>query len=221
MDRSAIFPYASPEARPEGEPTLSGTSPVGEPTLSWNLALDVRELLSYQFMVNALEAGTIVAVMAGVVGWYMVLRRQSFAGHTVAVMAFPGASGAALAGLPERARLLPGLRPGRADDRTLRPHGQAWAQRRVGRDRCCAGRRPGRRLSLPQPLQRGAGAARVAALRHVRRDRPARCSRWRSSRRSSWARSRSWAGRSCWPRSTPTSPARAGFRCASSTSSSY
>jgi zinc/manganese transport system permease protein len=57
-------------------------------------------VFSYPFMVNALEAGTIVAVMAGVVGWYMVLRRQSFAGHTVAVMAFPGASGAALAGLP-------------------------------------------------------------------------------------------------------------------------
>jgi zinc/manganese transport system permease protein len=73
---------------------------MGEPTLSWNVAFDVRELLSYQFMVNALEAGTIVAVMAGVVGWYMVLRRQSFAGHTIAVMAFPGASGAALAGLP-------------------------------------------------------------------------------------------------------------------------
>ena len=73
---------------------------MGEPTLSWNLLSDARELFSYQFMVNALEAGTIVAVMAGVVGWYMVLRRQSFAGHTIAVMAFPGASGAALAGLP-------------------------------------------------------------------------------------------------------------------------
>jgi zinc/manganese transport system permease protein len=30
----------------------------------------------------------------------MVLRRQSFAGHTLSVMAFPGATGAALAGLP-------------------------------------------------------------------------------------------------------------------------
>jgi zinc/manganese transport system permease protein len=73
---------------------------VGNPILSWNLTSDVHELLEYQFMVNALQAGTIVAVMAGVVGWYMVLRRQSFAGHTIAVMAFPGASGAALAGLP-------------------------------------------------------------------------------------------------------------------------
>jgi zinc/manganese transport system permease protein len=73
---------------------------MGNPTLSWNLVSDVRELLRYQFMVNALQAGTIVAVMAGVVGWYMVLRRQSFAGHTIAVMSFPGAAGAALAGVP-------------------------------------------------------------------------------------------------------------------------
>ena len=50
-------------------------------------------------MVNALEAGTIVAVMAGVVGWFMVLRRQTFAGHTLSVMAFPGAAGALLLGL--------------------------------------------------------------------------------------------------------------------------
>lgn len=71
-----------------------------EPTLSWNLIEDVRELLSYQFMVHALWAGGVVAAMAGVTGWYMVLRRQSFAGHTIAVMSFPGAAGAALAGLP-------------------------------------------------------------------------------------------------------------------------
>jgi zinc/manganese transport system permease protein len=51
-------------------------------------------------MVHALQAGTIVAVLAAVSGWYMVLRRQTFAGHTLSVMAFPGAAGAALAGLP-------------------------------------------------------------------------------------------------------------------------
>jgi zinc/manganese transport system permease protein len=50
-------------------------------------------------MVQALEAGTIVAVMAGAIGWFMVLRRQTFAGHTLAVVAFPGAAAAALAGL--------------------------------------------------------------------------------------------------------------------------
>jgi zinc/manganese transport system permease protein len=68
--------------------------------LSWNLVDDVRQLFSYPFMVNALEAGTIVAVMAGVTGWFMVLRRQTFAGHTLSVIAFPGAAAASLAGMP-------------------------------------------------------------------------------------------------------------------------
>jgi zinc/manganese transport system permease protein len=68
--------------------------------LSWNLVDDVRQLLTFHFMANALEAGTAVAVMAGAIGWFMVLRRQTFAGHTLAVIAFPGAAGASLAGLP-------------------------------------------------------------------------------------------------------------------------
>ncbi|HEY1508007.1 MAG TPA: metal ABC transporter permease [Solirubrobacteraceae bacterium] len=68
--------------------------------LSWNVVDDIRQLFSYPFMVNALEAGTIVAVMAGVTGWFMVLRRQTFAGHTLSIIAFPGAAAASLAGLP-------------------------------------------------------------------------------------------------------------------------
>lgn len=60
---------------------------------------DLRQLTAYPFMVSALQAGTIVAVMAGVIGWFMVLRRQTFAGHTLSVMAFPGATGALLIGL--------------------------------------------------------------------------------------------------------------------------
>jgi zinc/manganese transport system permease protein len=70
------------------------------PSLSLDLVSDVRQLLTFGFMVNALEAGTIVAVLAAIVGWYMVLRRQAFAGHTLSVMAFPGATGAVLIGLP-------------------------------------------------------------------------------------------------------------------------
>ena len=70
------------------------------PSLTFDVPSDVRELFQFPFMVHALEAGTIVAVLAASVGWFMVLRRQSFAGHTLAVMAFPGAAGAALAGLP-------------------------------------------------------------------------------------------------------------------------
>src|SRR5438552_5899654 len=68
--------------------------------LSWNPLTDLRELFTYPFMINALEAGTIVAVMAGVTGWFMVLRRQTFAGHTLSIIAFPGAAAASLAGLP-------------------------------------------------------------------------------------------------------------------------
>jgi zinc/manganese transport system permease protein len=66
---------------------------------SLNPISDLEELTRFPFMVNALEAGTIVAVMAGAIGWFMVLRRQTFAGHTLSVIAFPGAAGATLAGL--------------------------------------------------------------------------------------------------------------------------
>ncbi len=75
-------------------------SPEAEPNLSWNLARDVGEVVEYHFMVNALVAGSVVAVMAGLLGWVMVVRREAFAGHTLSVMAFPGASGAALIGIP-------------------------------------------------------------------------------------------------------------------------
>jgi zinc/manganese transport system permease protein len=67
--------------------------------LTWNVVDDVRQLLAEHFMVNALRAGTIVAVTAGAIGWFMVLRRQTFAGHTFAIVSFPGAAGAILAGL--------------------------------------------------------------------------------------------------------------------------
>ena len=70
-----------------------------EPQLTWNLVEDVRQVLEYPFMVNAFRAGAIVAVLAGLVGWFMVLRRQSFAGHTLAVVGFPGAAGAVLLGV--------------------------------------------------------------------------------------------------------------------------
>jgi len=67
--------------------------------LSVDLISDFRQLTAFPFMVNALEAGTVVAIMAGVVGWFMVLRRESFAGHSLSVMAFPGATFALLLGL--------------------------------------------------------------------------------------------------------------------------
>jgi zinc/manganese transport system permease protein len=78
-------------------------SVIGPASLSVDPLTDLRQLTAFPFMVNALEAGTVVAVMAGVVGWFMVLRRETFAGHTLSLMAFPGATGALLIGLPAAA----------------------------------------------------------------------------------------------------------------------
>jgi zinc/manganese transport system permease protein len=77
---------------------LTASSILAGTGLSPDPISDLNRLTAYPFMVNALEAGTIVAVMAGVAGWFMVLRRQIFAGHTLSVMAFPGATGALLIG---------------------------------------------------------------------------------------------------------------------------
>jgi zinc/manganese transport system permease protein len=62
-------------------------------------ATTVGGIFSYPFMVNAFRAGTIVAIVAGTMGWFMVLRRQTFAGHTLSVVGFPGAAGAILLGV--------------------------------------------------------------------------------------------------------------------------
>ena len=69
------------------------------PQPSWNLVVDLQQMFAYPFMVTALCAGTVVAVVGGVVGWVMVLRRESFAGHTLAVVGFPGAAAAAWLGV--------------------------------------------------------------------------------------------------------------------------
>jgi zinc/manganese transport system permease protein len=79
------------------------TSALAAQSLSLDPISDLRELTRYPFMVSALEAGTIVAILAGIAGWFMVLRRESFAGHTLSVMAFPGATAALLLGLPAAA----------------------------------------------------------------------------------------------------------------------
>ena len=67
---------------------------------SWDLVADIQILLHYHFMQNAYLAGTLVALIAGVLGYYMVLRNQSFAGHSLANVGFAGATGAALFGIP-------------------------------------------------------------------------------------------------------------------------
>jgi zinc/manganese transport system permease protein len=60
----------------------------------------LQQVFAYPFMVNAFRAGAIVAVVAGAMGWFMVLRRETFAGHTLSVVGFPGAAAAVLLGWP-------------------------------------------------------------------------------------------------------------------------
>ncbi|MQT12211.1 metal ABC transporter permease [Rhizobiales bacterium Sp-1] len=56
-------------------------------------------MLGFEFMRNAFAAATIVAIVAGAVGYFLVLRGETFAGHALAHVGFPGATGAALIGL--------------------------------------------------------------------------------------------------------------------------
>jgi zinc/manganese transport system permease protein len=56
-------------------------------------------MLEYEFMQNAFAAATIVAVVSGLVGYFLVLRGQAFAGHALAHVGFTGASGAVLIGV--------------------------------------------------------------------------------------------------------------------------
>jgi len=56
-------------------------------------------LFHYHFMQNAYMAGTLVALVSGIMGYFVVLRHQSFAGHSLANVGFAGATGAMLFGI--------------------------------------------------------------------------------------------------------------------------
>jgi zinc/manganese transport system permease protein len=64
-----------------------------------NLWTDLQTMWQYGFMQHAFEAGTVVAIVAGVVGYFIVLRRLSFAAHALSHIGFAGAAGAVLLSL--------------------------------------------------------------------------------------------------------------------------
>lgn len=66
---------------------------------SWNLWADLMDMLSYPFMRNAFAAGTLIALVAGIVSYFVVLRRSSFAAHALGHIGFAGAAGAVLLGV--------------------------------------------------------------------------------------------------------------------------
>jgi zinc/manganese transport system permease protein len=56
-------------------------------------------MLDYEFMRNAFAAAGIAAVVSGLVGYFLVLRGQTFAGHALSHIGFAGATGAVLLGV--------------------------------------------------------------------------------------------------------------------------
>ncbi len=62
-------------------------------------------ILTSPFMRNALVGGTLVALAAGLIGYFIVVRNNAFAAHALAHIGFPGATGAVLVGLPVTAGL--------------------------------------------------------------------------------------------------------------------
>src|SRR5438552_3570554 len=68
------------------------------PYFGWDLVRVVQELFRYAFMQHAFEAGTMVAISAGVIGYFVVLRGLSFAAHALSHIGFAGATGAVLTG---------------------------------------------------------------------------------------------------------------------------
>lgn len=69
------------------------------PHLTWNLVEDVAAIFHYQFMDNAYTAGTMVAIVAGAIGYFVVLRGSAFAAHALSHIGFAGATGAVVLAL--------------------------------------------------------------------------------------------------------------------------
>ncbi len=64
-----------------------------------NPIVDLQRIFSFAFMQHAFEAGTIVAIIGGIVGYFVVLRRSSFAAHALSHIGFSGAAAAVLIGV--------------------------------------------------------------------------------------------------------------------------
>lgn len=68
------------------------------PPFSLNLLHDMQVIWHYDFMQRALLVGTLLSVITGLVGTFVVLRHQAFAGESLSDVAFTGALGGAAFG---------------------------------------------------------------------------------------------------------------------------
>jgi zinc/manganese transport system permease protein len=62
------------------------------------MPMPIATMFEYEFMRTALVAASLVAVVAGAVGFFLILRNLTFAGHALSHVGFAGATGAALVG---------------------------------------------------------------------------------------------------------------------------
>lgn len=72
---------------------------VNQNSFSFNLIQDLVNMLQFNFMRNAFIAGAVIAFIAGIVGYFVVVRKLSFAAHALSHAGFTGAAGAVLFGL--------------------------------------------------------------------------------------------------------------------------
>lgn len=76
------------------------------PPFTLNLWQDLQVMLQYGFMRQALLAGAIISLTTGLVGYFVVLRHQAFAGESLSDVAFTGALGGAALGINPLVSLL-------------------------------------------------------------------------------------------------------------------
>jgi zinc/manganese transport system permease protein len=68
-------------------------------TITAMTTITTTTMLDYDFMRNAFAAAGVAAIVSGLVGYFLVLRGQTFAGHALGHIGFAGATGAVLVGV--------------------------------------------------------------------------------------------------------------------------
>lgn len=76
------------------------------PSFTLNPWQDIQAMWQYDFLRQALVTGTVLSLVAGLVGYFVVVRHQAFAGESLSDVAFTGALGGAALGLNPLVTLL-------------------------------------------------------------------------------------------------------------------
>ena len=93
--------------------------------MTMTLINSLTNYLGYEFVRNALMAGTLAAILGAIVGYFVIIRNAGFAAHALAHIGFAGAAGAAILGLSSLEGMLlltvgSGLFMGAAGDKAYR-----------------------------------------------------------------------------------------------------